>query len=111
MNDDFISEPHSNAFVDLNGDCMPDMLLGKTDKVGNHYFEIYTSKIHEGKQKYCLIQTGLKYVSGSNTIPLMQYFDVNQDGMMDLIFFHGKHIHVLYNKIEAKKYNVGTIDD
>ena len=31
-NDDFISQPHSNAFIDLNGNCVPDILLGKTDK-------------------------------------------------------------------------------
>ena len=25
--DDFISSPHSNAYIDLNGDCMPDIFL------------------------------------------------------------------------------------
>ena len=26
---DIISSPHSNSFVDLNGDCMPDIFLQK----------------------------------------------------------------------------------
>lgn len=46
--DSFISTPHSNSFLDLNGDCMPDIFLQKTapvpgekDKFHN-YYEIYT---------------------------------------------------------------------
>ena len=27
--DSFISTPHSNSFLDLNGDCMPDIFLQK----------------------------------------------------------------------------------
>jgi hypothetical protein len=27
--EDIISSPHSNSFVDLNGDCMPDIFLQK----------------------------------------------------------------------------------
>jgi hypothetical protein len=52
-----ISSPHSNSFVDLNGDCMPDLFLQKQRKVdeGNvetyfeNYYEIYIQKIHNGK--------------------------------------------------------------
>ena len=60
---DLLSFPNSNAFIDLDGDCMPDIFLQKTKVVKNtfatyyrNYFEIYTQKIHKGKQKYCLIQ-------------------------------------------------------
>lgn len=27
--DDYFSSPHSNSFIDLNGDCMPDIFLQK----------------------------------------------------------------------------------
>jgi hypothetical protein len=48
---DIISSPHSNSFVDLNGDCMPDIFLqkqrGKT--IYENYYEIYIQKLHKGK--------------------------------------------------------------
>ena len=30
--DDQISDPHSNSFVDLNGDCIPDIFLTRIDQ-------------------------------------------------------------------------------
>ena len=49
---DMISMPNSNAFIDLNGDCVPDLLLTRqTDtpeamldgtKTVNTYYEIYS---------------------------------------------------------------------
>jgi hypothetical protein len=48
---DMISSPHSNSFVDLDGDCMPDIFLQKTKvttdpntlaKYYQTYFEVYT---------------------------------------------------------------------
>ena len=40
-NDDPISTPHSNSFLDLDGDCMPDLFLTKKASDGTLYFEIY----------------------------------------------------------------------
>jgi hypothetical protein len=43
--DDIISMPHSNSFLDLDGDCMPDIFMSKMrlSKEGYHpYYEIYT---------------------------------------------------------------------
>ena len=45
--DSFISTPHSNSFLDLNGDCMADIFLQKTAPAPGgqgyqHYYEIYT---------------------------------------------------------------------
>ena len=45
--DGFISAPHSNSFLDLNGDCMPEIFMQKTVKSGSgykHYIEIYIQK-------------------------------------------------------------------
>ena len=40
---DLISSPHSNAFLDFNGDCKPDIYLSKiSQKTKQHYYEIYT---------------------------------------------------------------------
>lgn len=54
---DKISSPHSNSFVDLNGDCMPDIFLQKEHYTENYvqanyyenYYEIYIQKLHNGK--------------------------------------------------------------
>jgi hypothetical protein len=53
---DIISSPHSNSFVDLNGDCMPDIFLQKqrltdyyvTANQYENYYEIYIQKLHKG---------------------------------------------------------------
>ena len=50
---DQISSPHSNSYVDLDGDCMPDIFLQKQKRLSNpdssiyyyNYFEVYTQKI------------------------------------------------------------------
>ena len=42
---DIISLPHSNSFLDLDGDCMPDIFLTKmsnTNDVFTSYYEIYS---------------------------------------------------------------------
>jgi hypothetical protein len=59
---DIFSSPHSNSFVDLDGDCMPDIFLQKQAVKSNilgknvyeNYYEIYVQKIHKGKQMFCL---------------------------------------------------------
>ena len=52
---DIISDPHSNAFLDLNGDCMPDIFMTRAKRDGTKYFEIYAQRLHKGKQRFCLI--------------------------------------------------------
>ena len=43
--EDYISAPHSNSFIDLNGDCMSDIFLQKQhrnqDGSFHNYYEIY----------------------------------------------------------------------
>lgn len=39
---DIISTPHSNSYLDLNGDCMPDIFLTKVNALTKEpYFQIY----------------------------------------------------------------------
>lgn len=55
---DMISNPHSNSFLDLNGDCIPDIFLSKEtideDNKKHFYGEIYVQKLVKGKNRYCL---------------------------------------------------------
>jgi len=57
---DQLSVPHSSSYIDLDGDCMPDIFL--TRGTGNNVrFEIYIQKRFEKEQRYCLVQkTDLK---------------------------------------------------
>lgn len=55
---DLISTPHSNTYVDLNGDCIPDIFLTRIDKNTQElYYEVYTQKLVNKKHKYCLVKT------------------------------------------------------
>ena len=54
-----ISSPHSNSYLDLNGDCIPDIFLTKVsvdkDNKKRFYSEIYLQKMVKGGHgKYCL---------------------------------------------------------
>jgi hypothetical protein len=112
-NSDIFSAPHSNSFIDLNGDCMPDIFVQKqreistgTYPVYHNYYEIYVQKLFNDKQMYCLKQTdmvltpqmGGGYAAGSQeNIPLIDFTDIDRDGMIDMVFFHNKSIYVYYN--------------
>ena len=98
---DLISMPNSNAFIDLNGDCLADLVL--TRQTGNPedttnvstYYEIYSQLFVDGKVKFCLaaqdgqlvsptdVRTGTK---GSSKMPFMEFADFNRDGMTDMAF-------------------------
>ena len=52
--DDLIATPNSNAYMDLDGDCIPDIFMQKTRKIPGtdkteSYHEIYAQKIWNNK--------------------------------------------------------------
>lgn len=95
---------------------MPDIFLQRQHKelIGNdkyvykNYYEIYIQKLIEVngvmKQKFCLKDTNMKLVEWISTpdknanIPLVEFVDIDRDGMMDMVFYHNKKIYVYYNK-------------
>ena len=92
---DFISVPHSNSYLDLDGDCMPDIFLTKESANGTFYFEIYVQR-QGANQRYCLVQSQAIDVSATG-IPLFDFADINRDGMMDLIYISNGAIFTHYN--------------
>ena len=118
--DDIISTPHSNSFLDLNGDCMPDIFLQKTGVVNNtkgtkgkayhNYYEIYTQRQHRGQQMYCLLDSnaGMHVLSKQpvgnrhEQVPLIEFVDIDRDGMIDMFFYYKSKIYVYYNKLKRK---------
>lgn len=52
--DDLLATPNSNAYMDLDGDCIPDIFMQKTRKIPGtnqteSYHEIYAQKIWKDK--------------------------------------------------------------
>lgn len=79
--EDLLSSPHSNSFVDLNGDCVPDLFLQKIKKVTDEkgistyytYVEIYETRIYNINNKltnkFCLRQTDIRLTNESKSKP------------------------------------------
>ena len=122
---DLISSPHSNAFLDLDGDCIPDIFMQKIKKtsvngtdVFKAYYEIYIQKIMKKESKFCLMHTNNSLtldiaVSSliASDIPLIQFVDMDRDGMLDLMFYHKGAVHIHYNQHLIKIFNKYSLND
>ncbi|KAI0081457.1 hypothetical protein K474DRAFT_1613628 [Panus rudis PR-1116 ss-1] len=75
-----LSNPHFNAAVDLNGDCLADLFLvcgeqGSNDK----YYQIWVNNKDDG---FYLAQLG-RFPKGFQSVT---FSDVDRDGTMDMVF-------------------------
>jgi hypothetical protein len=59
----------------------------------------------ESKQRYCLVQTDIFPKTANNGIPLIEFADMDRDGMTDMVFYDQSHsvIYTLYNRKVANK--------
>ncbi|TFK25799.1 hypothetical protein FA15DRAFT_668127 [Coprinopsis marcescibilis] len=71
--------PHSNAVVDLNGDCLADVFLVCDEGSGKKSYQIWINNKDEG---FSLSQNG-DLPSGVQSIT---FTDVDRDGTIDMIF-------------------------
>ncbi|KAI0831660.1 integrin alpha N-terminal domain-containing protein [Trametes gibbosa] len=75
-----LSNPHSNAAVDLNGDCLADIFLVCDDRTSNSkYFQIWVNNKDDG---FSLAQQG-RLPPGTQAI---SFADVDRDGTLDMLF-------------------------
>ncbi|TFK34872.1 hypothetical protein BDQ12DRAFT_688981 [Crucibulum laeve] len=74
-----LANPHSNAVVDLNGDCLADVFLVCDDGRGSKSYQIWVNNKDEG---FTLSQQG-SLPSGTQSI---SFADVDRDGTIDLVF-------------------------
>ncbi|KAI0093714.1 hypothetical protein BDY19DRAFT_881949 [Irpex rosettiformis] len=75
-----LSNPHSNAAVDLNGDCLADIFLVCDEDNGrDHYYQIWTNNKDNGFE---LAQTG-RFPSGLQSV---SFADMDRDGTIDMLF-------------------------
>ncbi|KAI0373228.1 hypothetical protein BV20DRAFT_938200 [Pilatotrama ljubarskyi] len=75
-----LSNPHSNAAVDLNGDCLADLfLVCDGDTPGSKYFQIWINNKDDG---FALGPQG-RLPPGTQTI---SFADIDRDGTLDMLF-------------------------
>lgn len=101
-----LAHPHSSSFVDLNGDCLADLLLHCfNEKTHTYFLQIWVAETvmnfdtqHEPKYKFTM-QTDLPEGAGQFSLA-----DMNADGTIDIVFYTCSSsrntdcaIHILYN--------------
>ncbi|KAJ3731690.1 hypothetical protein DFJ43DRAFT_1132384 [Lentinula guzmanii] len=74
-----ISNPHSNAVVDLDGDCLADVFLVCDNGNGMKYFQIWINNKEDG---FSLAHQG-SLPSGVQSIT---FADIDRDGTIDMVF-------------------------
>ena len=97
-NNDFMN-PHSNAFVDFNGDCAADLFLTTKDPDGNLVFEIW---LRDSNGDFCLVDATKITLSQVSAVSIA---DMNNDGRLDLVYIESPkdsseymNLHVVYNQ-------------
>ncbi|KAL1947265.1 hypothetical protein VTO73DRAFT_14226 [Trametes versicolor] len=75
-----LSSPHSNAAVDLNGDCLADIFLVCDDRAsGGKSYQIWVNNKDDG---FALAQQG-RLPPGTQSI---SFADIDRDGTLDMLF-------------------------
>ncbi|KAK0222860.1 hypothetical protein EDD85DRAFT_959748 [Armillaria nabsnona] len=74
-----LASPHSNAVVDLNGDCLADVFLVCDAGGGRRSFQIWVNEKDDG---FYLAQQG----SLPSGVQAISFADIDRDGTIDMIF-------------------------
>ncbi|CXI83938.1 conserved Plasmodium protein, unknown function [Plasmodium berghei] len=79
-----ISNPNSNAIVDLNGDCKADLVFTVINKKNTKriFLEIWINKIVNGKSRY--VKADEDYMLPANSMQII-FADFNADGSIDMV--------------------------
>ena len=77
--------PNSNAFVDIDGDCLNDMIISSYDKESKkRKLEIWKGVFENEEVKYCLSSNNIYDVDDS--LGLFTVVDVDRNALPDLVF-------------------------
>ena len=100
-NGETLATPHSSAMVDLDGDCVFDLVL-LVDNGGQIAYEVYLQRLQpeQGAQRYCLVQ---REVLPSGRDNLVSFADYDRDGMVDMAGFdrNTNQIWIKFNQRKA----------
>ena len=77
--------PNSNAFVDIDGDCLNDILISSYDNSHKkRKLEIWKGVIEDDEVKYCLSSNNIYNIDDS--LGLFTVVDVDRNALPDLVF-------------------------
>ncbi|WFD32932.1 hypothetical protein MSPP1_003985 [Malassezia sp. CBS 17886] len=93
-----LADPHSSAFIDLNGDCLADLfLVCEGPSAAQRAYQIWTARAQE-PMTYDLAGTGL-LPRGAGAL---SFADMNRDGTIDVVFPSCEggvcYVNIAYNK-------------
>ncbi|KAG8217292.1 hypothetical protein J3R82DRAFT_5387 [Butyriboletus roseoflavus] len=74
-----LASPHSNAIIDLNGDCLADIFLVCDEGSGRRSFQIWVNNKDSGFSlaQYQLLPSGVQAIT---------FADIDRDGTIDMVF-------------------------
>ena len=49
--------------------------------------------------------------SKDKSIPLIHFFDVNNDGMVDQVFYHDKQLYIFYNQHKRREFEMTILKE
>ncbi len=105
------TNPHSNSFVDFNGDCGADLFITSQDSSGNTYFEIW---LRTSDSKFCLVDV----TKITNPISMVSIGDMNNDGRLDLVYAvlptdttQAMSLNIVYNTFASDPANPCTLQN
>lgn len=75
--------PHSSGIIDIDGDCLNDLLIMSTDGT-KKYLEIWIGVIENDMVKYCLTNSNVYELE--DNLGLFTITDVDRDAMPDIVF-------------------------
>ena len=76
--------PNSNAFIDIDGDCLNDILISSYDNSNKRKLEIWKGVFENEEVKYCLSSNNIYDVDDS--LGLFTVVDVDRNALPDLVF-------------------------
>ncbi|KAI6097916.1 hypothetical protein EV401DRAFT_2040044 [Pisolithus croceorrhizus] len=80
-----LASPHSNAIIDLNGDCLADIFLVCDEGSGQRSFQIWVNNKDAG---FTLTQ----YQSLPSGVQAISFGDIDRDGSIDMVFTTCSHV-------------------
>lgn len=103
-----LADPHSSAFIDIDGDCLADLfLVCAATSEGRSKYQIWTAmKFHKGSGKDGGARSGGFVFSRSGYLPTragpLSFADMNRDGTTDVVFASCDskdcYVNVVYNQ-------------